>query len=115
MKSLLLILLLGRFTATANAANTSVSKEHVFEARPLGIAISIKMVGPYAEKTDLQIICLFKHKDFGDIYKGAAQETDAHLSGILSAVRNRGEFVGELGETFLIIPPKGSIPANASW
>ena len=35
-----------------------------------------------------------------------------HLSGILSALRNRGEFVGELGETFLFTPPKGSIPAK---
>jgi len=27
-------------------------------------------------------------------------------------LRNRGEFVGELGETFLFTPPKGSIPAK---
>src|SRR6266436_4745275 len=32
--------------------------------------------------------------------------------GILSALRNRGEFVGELGETFLFTPPNGSIPAK---
>jgi hypothetical protein len=78
----------------------------------LGIKISIKMVGPYAQNTDLQIICLFKHKDSGDIYQGAAKDTDAHLNGILSALRNRGEFVGELGETVLFTPPNGSIPAK---
>jgi hypothetical protein len=27
-------------------------------------------------------------------------------------LRNRGEFVGEAGETFLFTPPKGSIPAK---
>jgi hypothetical protein len=64
------------------------------------------------EAADLQIICLFKHKAAGDTYQGAAKETDSHLGGILSALRNRGEFVGELGETFLVAPPKGSIPAK---
>jgi hypothetical protein len=87
-------------------------KENVFAARPLGIKVSIKMVGPYMEAADLQIICLFKHKPAGDTYEGAAKDTDAHLGGVLSALRNRGEFVGELGETILFTPPKGSMPAR---
>ena len=70
------------------------------------------MIGPYTQAADLQIICLFKHKDSGDTYQGAAKETDAHLGGLLSALRNRGEFVGELGETFLFIPTRGSVPAK---
>jgi hypothetical protein len=70
------------------------------------------MVGPYMEPADLQFICLFKHKPTGDTYQGAAKETDEKLDGVLSALRNRGEFVGELGETFLFTPPKGSIPAK---
>lgn len=99
--------------ATASAADSAAApKENVFETKPLGIQLSIKMVGPYMEAADLQIICLFKHKDSGDTYQGAAKDTDAHLSGLLSALRNRGEFVGELGETFLFTPPKGSIPAK---
>lgn len=87
-------------------------KEHVFDTQPLGIKVSIKMVGPYMEAADLQIICLFKHKDSGDTYQGAAKDTDEHLHGLLSALRNRGEFAGELGETILFDPPKGSIPAK---
>ncbi len=87
-------------------------KEQVFASRPLGITLSIKMVGPYMEGADLQIICLFKHKAAGDTYQGAAKDTDAHLGGVLSALRNRGEFTGELGETILFTPPKGSIPAR---
>jgi len=100
------------FVATARAADTTAPKENVFEAKPLGIKLSIKMIGPYTQKADLQIICLFKHKDSGDTYQGAAKETDAHLGGLLSALRNRGEFVGELGETFLFTPSKDSIPAK---
>ena len=98
---------------SASAADTKTApKENVFAAKPLGITVSVKMVGPYMEPADLQIICLFKHKSNGDTYQGAAKETDEKLGGILSSLRNRGEFVGETGETFLFTPPKGSIPAR---
>src|SRR6266851_3822328 len=108
-----LILALMLAIANASAADSAAApKEKVFEAKPLGIQLSIKMVGPYMEAADLQIICLFKHKESGDTYQGAAKDTDTHLGGLLSALRNRGEFVGELGETFLFTPPKGSIPAK---
>src|SRR5271168_4762522 len=100
------------FVVTARAADSTAPKENVFETKPLGITLSIKMIGPYTQDADLQIICLFKHKQTGDTYQGAAKATDEHLGGILSALRNRGEFVGELGETFLFTPPKGSIPAR---
>src|SRR6266446_1879952 len=92
-------------------AENSVPAEKTFDA-PDGLKVSIKMIGPYTEPADLQIICLFKHKASGDTYQGAAKDTDEHLHGILSALRNRGEFVGELGETFLFKPPNGSIPAK---
>src|SRR2546425_756692 len=99
--------------SNASAVGTTTTpKENVFPAKPLGITLSIKMVGPYMEPADLQIICLFKHKQTGDTYQGAAKETDEKLGGILSSLRNRGEFAGETGETFLLTPPKGSIPAR---
>lgn len=108
-----LSLFLAWLVAITTAADATASpKETVFDRRPLGIKVSIKMVGPYMEAADLQIICLFKHKPTGDTYRGAAKATDEHLGGILSALRNRGEFVGELGETFLFTRPKGSIPAK---
>jgi hypothetical protein len=74
--------------------------------------MSIKMVGPFMQAADLQIICLFKHKESGDLYQGAAKETDEKLDGLLSSLRNRGEFVGGLGETILFTPPGDSIPAK---
>src|SRR5271170_8186201 len=83
--------------AAASAADTAAPKENVFETKPLGIKVSIKMIGPYTQDADLQIICLFKHKASGDTYQGAAKATDEHLGGLLSTLRNRGEFVGELG------------------
>src|SRR5271170_3676941 len=92
--------------------STPKPKENIFDTKPLGIQMSIKMDGPFMEPADLQIICLFKHKAAGDTYQGAAKETDEKLAGILSALRNRGQFVGELGETFLFTPPAGSIPAK---
>src|SRR5579859_2509611 len=97
----------------SSAADSTITpKETVFPVKPLGVTLSIKMVGPYMEPADLQIICLFKHKQTGDTYQGAAKETDEKLGGILSSLRNRGEFAGETGETFLLNPPKGSIPAR---
>ena len=102
---------LGALATCLAAEPGSTPTEKTFDA-PLGLKVSIKMIGPYGEPADLQIICLFKHKASGDTYQGAAKDTDEHLHGILSALRNRGEFVGELGETFLFTPPSGSIPAK---
>ena len=92
-------------------ADNSAPAEKTFDA-PHGLKVSVKMIGPYSEPADLQIICLFKHKSSGDTYQGAAKDTDEHLHGLLSALRNRGEFVGELGETILFTPANGSIPAK---
>ncbi len=111
-RALTLGLVLSCLTAVADAGDPTPGKENVFATKPLGIKVSIKMIGPYTQPADLQIICLFKHKPSGDTYQGAAKETDSHLGGILSAMRNRGEFVGELGETFLFTPPGGAIPAK---
>src|SRR5215472_6531228 len=97
---------------TSAADTQAAPKENVFPAKPLGVTVSIKLIGPYMEAADLQVICLFRHKSNGDTYQGAAKDTDAHLGGLLSALRNRGEFVGELGETILFTPPKNSIRAK---
>ena len=107
----LTLLVLGGVEASFATESNSEPAEKTFNA-PHGLKVSIKMVGPYTEPADLQIICLLKHKASGDTYQGAAKDTDEHLHGILSALRNRGEFVGELGETFLFSPPNGSIPAK---
>ncbi len=101
-------MLFGAYTVDS----ATVPKETAFDTRPLGIKVSVKMVGPYMQAADLQIICAFRHKPSGDTYLGAAKEFDRKVEGILSALRNRGEFVGELAETIVFMPPKGSIPAK---
>ena len=109
----LLSLVYAGLLGSALAADTTTApKESVFPTKPLGITLSVKMVGPYMEPADLQLICLFKHKASGDTYQGAAKDTDAHLHGLLSGLRNRNEFVGELGETILFTPARDSIPAK---
>src|SRR3974377_2199151 len=90
---LCLAAILGAASTCAGDASAP-PKENVFETRPLGIKVSVKMVGPYMEDADLQIICLFKHKPTGDTYLGAAKDTDTHLGGLLSALRHRGAVVG---------------------
>ena len=112
LDSLITLACAGLLGSALAADTTTAPKESVFPTKPLGITLSVKMVGPYMEPADLQLICLFKHKTSGDTYQGAATETDKRLGGLLSALRNRGEFVGESGETFLFTPPKGSIPAK---
>src|ERR1700736_2308199 len=111
MKIILAATVLLFASSAAFAADNSAPAEKTFDA-PHGLRVSVKMIGPYTEPADLQIICLFKHKPTGDTYQGAAKDTDEHLHGLLSALRNRDEFVGELGETFLFTPPNGSIPAK---
>lgn len=71
--------------------------------------VSVKMIGPVTQSADLQIVCVFKHKPNGDIYIEAMKDFDDKLGGLLSAVRNGGEFVGELAETFLFLPPTNAI------
>ena len=71
--------------------------------------MSVKMIGPVTQPTDLQIICVFKHNPAGDKYIEAMQDFNDKLHHLLSSVRDRGEFVGELGETFLFLPPTDSI------
>jgi hypothetical protein len=65
------------------------------------LKITVRMVAPYSAQTDLQIVCAFKHNPAGDKYIDAFQDFDDKLRGLLSALRNRGEFIGELGETIL--------------
>lgn len=94
------------FTLPARADD--VPKEQSFQA-PHEMKMNVKMIGLVAQTTDLQIVCVFKHKPGGDTLVDALTDFNAKLGGLLSAVRDRGEFVGELGETFLFLPPAGAI------
>ena len=93
---------------TLPARADDVPKEQSFQA-PHEMKINVKMIGLVAQTTNLQIVCVFRHKAGGDTLVDAMTDFNAKLGGLLSAVRDRGEFVGELGETFLFLPPAGAI------
>jgi len=78
-------------------------------AAPHGQTISVEMIGPVTQSTDLQIICVLKHDPAGDKYIEAMDDLNQKLHRIISNLRERGEFAGELGETLLITPPANSI------
>jgi hypothetical protein len=79
---------------------------------PHGMHIIVKMIGPVTQSTDLQVICMLKHDPAGDKYIEAAKDLNTKLGGMLSNLRERGEFVGEPGETLLFTPPTGAIGAK---
>ena len=99
------------FFVPTHPAQGAVPAEKNFNA-PHGMKIGVKMVGPYGQATDLQIICVFKHKASGDTYIAAMKDLDDKLGGLISSLRNRDEFDGELGETICFIPPSGSTLAK---
>jgi hypothetical protein len=70
------------------------------------------MMSPTAQEAEFQIICLFKHNPDGDTYIEALKDFDDKLGGMLTALRTRGEFVGELGETISFYAPPKSIAAK---
>jgi hypothetical protein len=85
--------------------------ERTFDAANC-LKVSVKTIAPYAQPGDLQIVCVFKHRASGDTYLQAMKDLDAKLGGLLSSLRNRGEFIGELGETILLDPPAKTIAAK---
>src|SRR4051794_21056011 len=88
-------------------------KETLIEG-PDRLAIKVRMEGPYTAETPLQVVCYFKYTPEGaKRMSGAPVELDKHLGGAIASLRERGEFVGDDLETFLITPPEGSIKAKA--
>jgi hypothetical protein len=76
---------------------------------PDGLRVSVKMIGPVTQSTDLQIICILKHDPAGDKYFEAMEELNGKLGGLISSLRERGAFDGDVGETLLFTPPENSI------
>ena len=101
-----LILALG--LASPVHAGEAKAPEKRFETSG-GLALSVKQIGPVTQTTELQILCILKHESGQDRYLEAMQDFNDKQGGLLSALRERGEFVGELGETFLYTPPPRSI------
>jgi hypothetical protein len=92
----------------AAAAGVDGPPEAVVGA-PHGMRVLVKRVGPTSQPADLQVLCILAHNPAGDPYIDVMRDLDDRLGGLISAVRQRGEFTGEPGETFLFTPPARSI------
>lgn len=107
------IVFMGFATVWQSLAPAQEVKEKVFDA-PNQVKLKVRMEGPYTADVALQIVCYFKYSPEGaKRMTGAPVELDNHLGGVIAALRERGEFVGDELETMLITPPKDSIKAKA--
>jgi hypothetical protein len=75
------------------------------------IPMHILVESPADTDTDLQVICLFRSSPANTL-QGSLVEVNDKLKGLLDRVRNPNLFRGELGETLLLRPPKGSLGAR---
>ncbi|HKA55833.1 MAG TPA: M17 family peptidase N-terminal domain-containing protein [Candidatus Binatia bacterium] len=105
---LLVVVAAGTFVAPTGSRTQNATPEKSLSA-PRDLKVAVKMIGPVTQTTELQIICVLKHNPAGDKYIEAMQDFNNKLGGVLSSLRERGEFVGEPGETLLFTPPAGSI------
>jgi Cytosol aminopeptidase family, N-terminal domain len=97
---------------TTMRARAQDVKEKAFDA-PNKVRIKVRMEGPYTADVPLQIVCYFKYTPEGaKRMSGAPVELDKELGGVIASLRERGEFIGDEGETLLIIPPKNTIKAK---
>jgi len=75
------------------------------------IPMQVLAQSPAETTTDLQVICLFRSSPVNPLH-GSLIETNEKLKGLLDRIRTPDLFRGELGETLLIAPPKGSFGAE---
>jgi hypothetical protein len=93
--------------ASFSATEPRIAQQSV--QAPHAMRISVSMTSPVTQSTDLQIICILKHEAAGDKYIASMQDLNDKLGGMLSSLRERGAFAGDLGETLILSPPQGTI------
>jgi len=99
--SLIAAIAVGGDTARVPAETSMTAPHHQ--------TISVEMIGPVTQTTDLQIICVLKHNPAGDKYLEAMDDFNRKLHGLISQLRDRGEFAGDAGETFLFTPTDNTV------
>jgi Cytosol aminopeptidase family, N-terminal domain len=110
--SLLLFSAASIASAQTSAEQTPpIAAGQVLHVQQSEFPIDILVQGPADTKTELQIICLF-HSDPSNTLHGSLTEMNQKLQGLLDRLRTPSLFAGELGETLLIVPKSGTIPAQ---
>lgn len=86
-------------------------RAQVLKVPNANLPAEVLVQSPALTKTDLQAICLFR-SDPGNTLNGSLSEIDEKLGGLLSQIRESNKFTGALGQTLLIVPRAGTIPAR---
>jgi hypothetical protein len=89
---------------------------HAIQGKIDGIDIEVMAQSPSAERTPLQVACVFEYTD-NDIFNPPALPAEANgivhvdkgLNGIITELRKSGKFTGHAFETLLIDVPNGTI------
>src|SRR4030095_2497385 len=102
LRAALLVLLLLMSRVHAEEPQGEVKETRV--SAPNGVTIRVRMQGPYDIDIPLQTVCYFRQKKDGDKTMGAALELDKRLGGVIAALRDRNEFIGDELETLLLSP-----------
>ena len=111
---LVVLVLSGILLPSARSEPASATVREELVKGPHDIQIKLRMEGPYTADVPLQVVCYFKYTPEGARrMTGAPVELDKKLGGVISAIRERGEFTGDTNETLLIISPTNSIKAKA--
>ena len=106
--------LLAVFAAPGRTGDDAAEVKEKALDGPNGMVVKVRMEGPLTADVPLQVVCYFKYTPEGaKKMTGAPVELDKKLGGVIASLRERGEFVGEEGETLLLIPPKDSIKPKA--
>lgn len=108
-----LVLLLATLSIQAQTqpATTPIAESQVLTVSNASFPVDVLVESPAVTKTDLQAICLFQ-SDPSHTFRGSLTEIDQKLGGLLSQIHKANLFSGALGETLVIAPKPGTIPAR---
>jgi hypothetical protein len=113
---LLTILLMPAALTAQTAVTLTAVGTHTITGNINGIDIEVITQSPSAQKTPLQVACVFEYTE-NDIYTPPAlplaangmAHLDRGLNGMITQLRKSGDFTGHAFETLLIDVPNGTI------
>jgi hypothetical protein len=104
------VLLLAALSSQAQT-HPAIAESQVLTVSNASFPVDVLVESPAVTNTDLQAICLFQ-SDPSHTFHGSLMEIDQKLGGLLSQIHKSNLFSGALGETLLIAPKPGTIPAR---
>jgi hypothetical protein len=99
------------FALTASAVGTAQIQPAQIQIPNAPIPMRVLSQSPAETDAELQIVCLFRSGPANALH-GSLMEMNEKLRGLFDRIRKPTLFRGELGETLLIAPDAGTIPAK---